>query len=335
MAAAPQAMLQGITGGLMDSEVSISVVIPARNAEKTLARALDSVLVQRRAPCETIIVDDASSDTTAAIAARFADRGVRIVALDRQRGAAGARNVGIEAARGVWIAFLDADDEWLPYKLEKQVAAIRARPDVSFVFCASHEFASSGRFLGDTYQGRPVRDDENAWKALLACNFVATPTVVARRELLLRLGGFNEALKVAEDQDMWIRLALEVAPAYVPESLVRVHVRHESLSAWRLGDQYTYTLPMVERHLERLRPRLAATEIKAIRGERLHRVGSVAMAQGDFLHGMSLILRSALLGYRPQHNMMLLARLPVAKLANRLARGFRARKFGKARACAR
>jgi hypothetical protein len=159
--------------------------------------------------------------------------------------------------------------------------------------------------------------------------------VVVRRELLLRLGGFNDALKVAEDQDMWIRLALEAAPAYVPESLVRVHVRHESLSAWRLADQYTYTLPMVERHLERLRPRLAATEIKAIRGERLHRVGSVAMAQGDFLHGMSLILRSALLGYRPQHNMMLLARLPVAKLANRLARGFRARKFGKARACAR
>jgi hypothetical protein len=316
-------------------ELSLSVVIPARNAEKTLARALDSVLAQRVTPLETILVDDASSDATAAIAAGFADHGVRVVALDKQRGAAGARNVGIEAATGDWIAFLDADDEWLPHKLEKQVAAIRARPDVSFVFCASHEFAPSGRFIGDTYQGRPVRDDENAWKALLACNFVATPTVVARRELLLRLGGFDEALKVAEDQDMWIRLALEAAPAYVPESLVRVHVRNESLSAWRLGDQVTYTLPMVEQHLERLRPRLAAGEIRAIRGERLHRVGSVAMAQGDFLHGMSLILRSAMLGYRPLQGMMLLAKLPAAKLANRLVRGFKFRGSGKARACAR
>lgn len=316
-------------------DLSLSVVIPARNAEKTLARAIESVLVQRRVPGEIVVVDDASSDATAAIAASFADRGVRIVVLEGHSGAAGARNVGIKAARGDWIAFLDADDEWLPHKLEKQVAAIRARPDASFVFCASHEFAPSGRFLGDTYQGRPVCDDENAWKALLACNFVATPTVVARRELLLRLGGFNTTLKVAEDQDMWIRLALEAAPAYVPESLVRVHVRHESLSAWRLADQYTYTLPMVERHLERLRPRLTAPEIKAIRGERLNRVGSVAMAQGDCLHGMSLILRSAMLGYRPLHGMMLLAKLPAARLANRLVHGFKFRGFGKARTCAR
>ena len=113
----------------MNGEVSISVVIPASNAEATLARALESVLAQTRPPDEIIVVDDASTDCTVRLAKSYADQGVSLLRVRERRGAAAARNLGIAAAKGRWIAFLDADDEWLPAKLEKQAAAISANPE--------------------------------------------------------------------------------------------------------------------------------------------------------------------------------------------------------------
>jgi glycosyltransferase involved in cell wall biosynthesis len=291
-------------------KISVSVVIPARNAEDTLARALDSVLSQTRPPDEIIVVDDASTDGTAGVARRYRAQGVKLVALPTQRGAAGARNAGIAAARSAWIAFLDADDEWLATKLEKQVALIAADPEIAFVFCASHEFSAAGGALGDTFGGRPVTTSDNAWKALLARNFVATPTVVAPRAALLDLGGFDEWLKVAEDQEMWIKLALTGRPAYVAESLVCVHVQPKSLSSWMLSDQYAYTLPMVERHLARLSGRLTKTEARRIMGERLNSIGLSACGHGDLRHGLPMILRSAFLGYRPLRSLAQLAKAP-------------------------
>ena len=150
-----------------------------------------------------------------------------------------------------------------------------------------------------------------AWKALLACNFVATPTVVARRERLLQLGGFGVTLKVAEDQDMWIRLALTGPPTYVPESLVRVHMRPESLSSWRLDDQYAYTLPMIEHHLAALGGRLTRSEARAIMGARLNKIGLTACAHGDLLRGLSITLRSVLLGYRPLRGLGAMTKAPL------------------------
>jgi GT2 family glycosyltransferase len=295
--------------GWMNGEVSISVVIPACNAEGTLARALDSVLAQTRPPDEIIVVDDASTDCTIRLAKSYADQGVSLLRVRERRGAAAARNIGIAAAKGRWIAFLDADDEWLPTKLEKQAAAISANPEVPFVFCASEEFSSEGQSLGDTFRGWPITVGSGAWKALLACNFVATPTVVARRALLLQLGSFDETLKVAEDQDMWIRLTLAGSPVYVPESLAHVHVQPDSLSSWNLADQHAHTLPMIQRHLNSLQSTLSRSEARAIMGARLNKIGLTACAQGDLAQGLAMILRSALLGYQPLRSLGMLPKV--------------------------
>jgi glycosyltransferase involved in cell wall biosynthesis len=295
----------------MSGKISVSVVIPAYNAQATLARALESVLAQTRPADEIIVVDDASTDGTAALATSYAGHRVILLSRPECRGAAAARNAGIRAANGTWIAFLDADDEWLPGKLERQAAAVSAAREASFVFCASEEFSPGGRSLGDTFRGDPVTTGSEAWKALLACNFVQTSTVVARRALLLQLGGFDETLKVAEDQDMWIRLALAGPPAYVPESVVRVHVQPESLSSWRLADQYAYTLPMIERHLAALGSRLNRSQIRAILGTRLNKIGLMACAHGDLGHGLAMILRSAVLGYRPLRSLGTIAKAPL------------------------
>lgn len=297
----------------MKDEISISVVIPAYNADKTLARALESVLAQTWPPDEIIVVDDASTDCTDRLGKSYADRGVRLLRARDRRGAAAARNMGIAGAKGRWVAFLDADDEWMPAKLEKQAAAISAHPDATFVFCASEEFSSEGQSLGDTFRGGTVTTGSEAWKALLACNFVATPTVVARRVLLVQLGGFDETLKVAEDQDMWIRLTLAGPPVYVPESLAHVHVQPDSLSSWDLADQHTHTLPMIQRHLDRLRNTLSRSEARAIMGARLNKIGLSAWAHGDLAPGLAMILRSALLGYQPLRSLATVPKVMLAK----------------------
>ncbi len=283
----------------MDGKLSVSVVIPAYNAQETLARAVDSVLAQTAPVHEIIIVDDGCTDATAEVAKSYEGHALRLLRCENRRGAAAARNLGVAVAEGCWIAFLDADDEWLPKKLEKQLAAISANPDVSFVFCASKEFSPEGLSLGDTFRGWPVTAGNEAWKALLACNFVATPTVLAPRKLLRQLGGFDETLRVAEDQDMWIRLALAGPLAYVPETLVRVHVRPGSLSSWRFGDQTAVTMPMVERHLAASQDRLTWWEGRAIRGARFQKSGLIDCAHGDLRGGLAMLLRSALLGYQP------------------------------------
>lgn len=298
--------------------VTICVVIPAYNAGSTIARALDSVLAQTRPADEIVVVDDASIDETADLARSY--DGVTVITLDRRHGASGARNVGIRAAKGEWIAFLDADDAWLPTKLEKQIPAILSDPQISLVFCASDEFAADGEPLGDTYRGCAVTSGEKAWKALLAANFVATPTVVAPRRLLLDLGGFDETLKIAEDQDMWIRLSLAGQFAYVPESLVHVHVRRRSLSTWAFDDQQAYTLPMIERHLAKLRDRLTPEETRNIMGTRIGGIGRIACGHGDLRHGLPMVLRAALLGHQPLRNLALLVKAPLSTLRRVLRR---------------
>ena len=110
---------------------------------------------------------------------------------------------------------------------------------------------------------------------------------------------------------MWIRLALTGPPTYVPESLVRVHMRPESLSSWRLDDQYAYTLPMIEHHLAALGGRLTRSEARAIMGARLNKIGLTACAHGDLLRGLSITLRSVLLGYRPLRGLGAMTKAPL------------------------
>jgi glycosyltransferase involved in cell wall biosynthesis len=282
----------------------VSVVIPAFNAAGFLPRALASAAGQSLQPLEILVVDDGSSDATARTARDFGEP-VRLIRQDH-RGAAAARNSGIRAARGEVIAFLDADDEWLPHKLERQLPLHR-QPGLALSYCHSHEFDPQGRDLGDTFrEGGAARGGE-LWRKLLAANFIATPTVMASRSLLLSLGGFDQSLEVGEDQDMWIRLAQQGPVDFIEESLVRVHIRAGSLSSIGLDDQLRFTLPMIERHLEALAHRLTPRERRAIRGARLGKLGRDAYAHGHWQLGLALVASALRNGDRPLRNLYHLA----------------------------
>ena len=202
----------------------VSVVIPAYNAGKCIARAVDSVLAQSYTNYEIIVVDDGSTDNTAEIVKSF---GQKVNYIHQQNaGDAQARNKGIAAAKGDWIAFLDADDQWLPEKLRKQIDVLgRSR-------CL--RWAATNRYQSDGQRKAPVGNESVIRKALNRLDYfpdyfaaaiagkcpIITSTMMVHKELFQQLGNFESRWFRCADLDMWWRIAY-VHPeiGYVPEPL--------------------------------------------------------------------------------------------------------------------
>lgn len=292
--------------------VSVSTIIPAFNAAGFIRRALDSALAQEIPSSEIIVVDDCSSDATCEIVAGYADKGVRLVRHAQRGGVAAARNTGINASRGEFIAFLDADDEWLPQKLAEQLRVLRANPGMKFVSCRATLIDEKGRDHGDIYRGARPALGASAWRTLLTYPCVATPSVVARRNAFADVGLFNRWLPVGEDQDMWIRLALEGEVGYVPEDLVRVHSTPNSLSKACFKEQAGYVLPMVAAYVARNGHRLTRAQRHKILGERFGKMGQAAYANGELWFGFKTLLRAMAYGHQPVKNALFLVRASTA-----------------------
>jgi len=183
-----------------------SVVIPAYNADRTLPAALESVYAQSEQDLEIIIVDDGSRDDTLKIATTAAEKDSRIKVIPTSnRGAAGARNAGIEASVGTYVAFLDADDIWLPRKLEEQLRAFESEAEVRSVRC--------GACLVDDDLGvisrRPCYDSKDVLLEILLFQNPSPwmSTLVVDRSVFTEIGLFDTSLEMIEDWEFAIRLA--------------------------------------------------------------------------------------------------------------------------------
>jgi hypothetical protein len=206
---------------------SVSVVIPTRNREHLISDAVEMALAQRDVDVEVVVVDDASTDGTADVLAGIGDPRLRVVGRREQGRLAAARNSGIEAARGEWVALLDDDDVWSPDKLRLQVAASAA---------SGAGFAYGGAITVST-DLEPLHawrqpDPDLLLRELLAINVLpaGASNVLARTDLIRELGGFDVGLSHVADWDMWIRLAAASKGVSVPEVLVayRLHSGQES-----------------------------------------------------------------------------------------------------------
>lgn len=210
------------------TEPTVSVVIPAFNAAWCIRHAIDSVLAQSFPDFELIVVDDGSTDDTSEILRSYGD--ALLVVSQPNGGMSSARNAGIRNARGRYLAFLDADDRWLPAKLERQVALLDNRPELAFCAATATLEAPDGQVVGAwACQGNGTASvtEVFAAHALIAGG---ASSVLARRELVQALGGFDETLFGAEDTDLWIRLAAHGGFACIPEALVVVLKRPGSVS---------------------------------------------------------------------------------------------------------
>jgi hypothetical protein len=184
---------------------SISVVIPAYNAERFIAETLESVRNQTRSPHEVIVVDDHSTDGTAAAAERG---GARVISASSEsnRGASAARNDGIRAATGEYLALLDADDLWLPTHLERVAGLLDAHPTAALAYSRAEKF---GDDTGPSRKTIPPGIVQSAFAVAAQVNLALTCCAVFRRSVALELGGFHTELRYGEDFDFWLRLAAQ------------------------------------------------------------------------------------------------------------------------------
>jgi glycosyltransferase involved in cell wall biosynthesis len=206
----------------------VSVVLPCYNAASYLARALDSVLAQTDTDWGLCAVDDGSTDETANILEQYSNDVLHF--RQPHAGQAAARNRGIRMSDSPYIAFLDADDYWLPNKLERQVAVLRQNPNVGLV-CSDCATLKEDKLAGAYFESATVPRTGKLFERLARECFIFTPTVVVRRKCLEDVGLFNESLVVSEDFDLWLRIAARWEIAVVPEVLAVRDTRPEGLSS--------------------------------------------------------------------------------------------------------
>ena len=177
----------------MQSTPLISVIIPTYNRGPLLGRAIDSVLAQSYGNIEVIVVDDGSNDDSEAVVRSILDARLFYIRLEKNLGGAMARNTGIRAAKGQYIAFQDSDDEWMPDKLEKQMQVFNsADADIGVVYCGFIFVRGNDRKY---IPARAViKRKENVYEQLLSENFVSTQTLLVKREVFDRVGVFDGSL---------------------------------------------------------------------------------------------------------------------------------------------
>ena len=231
---------------------AVSVVVPLYNKAAYVAQAVRSVQAQSFTDLELIVVDDGSTDDGARIARAAGDHRLRLI-HQANAGAGAARNAGIAAARGRWVAFLDADDTWRPERLARQLGVLERHPDLAW---------AAGAFLTLVPDGapRPSPPLDPAWWAdpevvgdallpLTAGGCVWTGTVMVRRDVLAGLGGFEPALRSGQDLFLWVRLALDHPRiGYVPGVIAdyRAHVR-DSITTRKIVDGFTTDIELAQR----------------------------------------------------------------------------------------
>jgi glycosyltransferase involved in cell wall biosynthesis len=241
----------------------VSVVIPAYNYGRYVGEAVDSALAQTCPAVEVIVVDDGSTDDTRDRLARYGDR-IRYVYQENQ-GLSTARNTGIRAAAGNFIAFLDADDAFHPRKLEIQMGLFASNPALGLVGTAT--FSDEPRTWPDLGQA-PARQTPVALEEIIIHTRFAPSSAVVRKDCFDQVGLFDAALRSVEDRDMWIRIA-----ARFPVAMVRL-----PLTWYRVTPGSMSRNPERMEHFERLVLRRAFRAIPSLRRRLLLRMRSYSFA---------------------------------------------------------
>lgn len=198
------------------THVNISVVIPLYNKAAEIERTLRSVLTQSLPPLEIIVVDDGSTDGSAAIVERVGGERVRLV-RQQNRGVSAARNRGIELSRGEYVAFLDGDDRWDSSYIRCLTDFIARYPDCGAYGVAFYIDSGDGLVLADT----PQVEGEVDFFAESMQRYVLIPSAATlRRDVLLDVGGFPDGMRMGEDQFLWTKVARRAKVAFMPRPLV-------------------------------------------------------------------------------------------------------------------
>jgi glycosyltransferase involved in cell wall biosynthesis len=238
----------------------VSVIIPVFNGAAFVATAIDHVLTQTHRPLQIIVVNDGSIDNTDEVLSRYGDQ-IEVL-QQKNRGVGHARNTGIAAAQGEYVAFLDQDDWWRPNKLALQVSCFERDPAVGLVHTGVAYFDERAQDYTRPLNplARPELLQGECFRQLLAENHIRNSSVMVRRDLLAQIGACDQAISgnTVQDYDLWLRLARASRFAYLPEQLTVIRL-HEQQGTWdrrqmlgeeaRLLERVRHQQPSIAREL--------------------------------------------------------------------------------------
>jgi len=269
----------------------VSVIIPAYNCASYLPTAIESVLAQTYTDWEVLLVDDGSTDDTEKIVTPYLDR-IRYM-KQSNKGLPGARNAGIRASKGEYIALLDGDDSWLPTKLEQQMPRFRDR-EVGIVYSDFAVQYSDGRFQPSYLADRPLAAEGYALNNYIRSRFLFPSTMVLRRDCMEECGLFDEEMLVCEDVELFARICMRWKLALVNRPLVVRNEGTHNITA-NLSKLSQYTIIALNKILSK-EPQLPASSRRVIQTElgRQHWWSGYAAFQSGDMVGARIGLGNAI-----------------------------------------
>lgn len=229
---------------LMQTVPSISVIMPVWNGERHLREAMESILGQTERDFEFLIIDDGSTDSTVEIIGSYQDARIRLIRQEHE-GIVVALNRGVREAKAEWIARMDADDISYPQRFERQLAAVRSRPDAVLCHTQIH-IMGEARYV--TPAGRFVRGEALTQLRLCYQSAIVHPTVMFRKDAFLAAGGYLEEERHAEDFGLWGRLVKSGPVIGIPDALLDFRVHQGSISKQKLDYQIELSRRIALRH---------------------------------------------------------------------------------------
>lgn len=228
----------------------VSVVIPAFNMGMYLEDALDSVLNQTYKNLEVIVVDDGSTDNTREVMQRYSNKNV-VYHCQVNKGESGARNAGILLARADYIAFLDADDIWLPQKIEMQMHELLANSDIMMVACGYYLVDDfSGSVIGKIVRENPPTRRELE-EAISICQVIpgSSSGVVVRKRCFDEVGYFSDELRIGADWEMWMRIVYKHQVRFIEKALVKIRLRNKKPEYRTIANEEKFVKKIIEMHV--------------------------------------------------------------------------------------
>ena len=274
----------------------VSVIIPAYNSADFLGQAIDSVLAQTFMDLEIIVVDDGSTDRTPEVSAQYSDHITYI--RQSNSGNAAARNRGVAEARGRWLCFLDADDLWEPRKLERQLLDLLRHPEWLISFVRARKFFESG-------ESEPMPEDPSEselWDRLVFYQQFGSSHsgMMLRASCFEQVGGFDDALRLSVDWDLFIRLADRYRMRVLPEFLVH-HRQHSSNTTGDAELRLRMYLACLDKHRQLFcATRGMREQWHESYGARLFRFGRYYLKRRKYNRAWPLLLKSLRFGGRHQ-----------------------------------
>ena len=263
---------------------TVSVVIPTYNRAHLLSRAVKSVLSQTYQDFEVIIVDDGSNDHTRETIEGFDEKRIAYIKHPWNKGVSAARNTGVRHAKGKYVALQDSDDEWLPDKLERQIALLeKAKQEAGVVYTGMWRIKDNRKKF---IPGRAIKKREgNIYEIFLESCFIGAPTTLIRTECFKSVGMFDEDLCRFSDWEMWIRISEHYEFAYLDTPLVISYYQPDSISL-DMSKGSKASQVFLEKHYDKF------SKDKRLHGKRLYWTGNFSCHKGDMRRGMRFFLRS-------------------------------------------